>query len=79
MRFPLLIFFARPIPKVSPVPTKSLDTVGSQWKPSQKCVSGRAHSNDKETRDTLRFCFPSPRELLLRSRLSTPEKIPSSP
>jgi hypothetical protein len=78
MEFPRLIFLARLIHVVFPVPSKSRDTVGIQRRPFQKCVSGNAHSNGMETRNTLILCLLGPRKLLLRSLLSTPERIPSS-
>ena len=77
MKFPRLIFLDCFIPNA--LPSESRYSVGSQRRRFQKCVSGNARSNGMETRNTLVFCSLGPRKLLLRSRLSIPEKIPSSP
>jgi hypothetical protein len=77
MKFPRLIFLDRFIPNASSLPSESRYSVGFQRRPFQKCVSGHARSNGMETGNT--FCSLGPRKLLLRSRLSIPEKIPSSP
>ena len=78
MEFPRLILLTRLIHVVFPVPSKSRDTIGIQRRPLQKCVSGHARSNGMETGNTLVFCSLGTRKLLLRSRLSIPERIPSS-
>ena len=79
MKFPRLIFLDRFIPNASSLPSESPYSVGFQRRPFQKCVSGHARSNGTETGNTLVFCSLGPRKLLLRSRRSIPEKIPSSP
>jgi hypothetical protein len=79
MEFPRLIFLDRSIPNASSLPSESRYFVDFQRRRFQKCVSGHVRSNGMETRNTLVFCSLGPRKLLLRSRLSTPEKIPSSP
>jgi hypothetical protein len=79
MEFPRLIFLDRFIPNASSLPSESRYSVDFQRRRFQKCVSGHARSNGMETRNTLVFCSLGPRKLLLRSRLSTPDKIPSSP
>ena len=78
MKFPRLIVLDRFIPNASSLPSESRYSVGFQRRPLQKCVSGHARSNGMETGNTC-FCSLGPRKLLLRSRLSIPEKIPSSP
>ena len=79
MKFPRLIFLDRFIPNASSLPSESRYSVGFRLRRLQKCVSGRALSNGMKTRITLVFCSLGPRKLLLRSRLPTPAKIPSSP
>jgi hypothetical protein len=78
MKFPRLIFLDCFIPNVSSLLSESPYSVGFQRRPLQKCVSEHARSNGIETGNTLVFCSLGPRKLLLRSRLPTPEKIPSS-
>jgi hypothetical protein len=79
MKFPRLIFLDRFIPDTSSLPSESRYSVDFQRRRFQKCVAGQARFNGMETRNTLVFCSLGQRKLLLRSRLSTPEKIPSSP
>ncbi len=79
MKFPRLIFLDRFIPNASSLPSESRDSMGFQRRPFQKCLSGHARSKGMEARITLVLCSLGPRKLLLRSRLPTPEKIPSSP
>jgi len=79
MKFPRLIFLSQLIPNVSFEPLKSRDTAGFLTRCFQKHFSAHTFSRSSDLRNSLVFCLPRPRKLLLRGRLSILKRISPGP